>query len=265
MTGSYALLLVLGLALAATGMAVLWIVQVRTRDASHVDVAWAIGIALLATAYALLADGDAAHRALAATLASIWGWRLGLYLFFNRVRGKPEDGRYQALRAKWGPRANRNFFLFFQFQAVFVVFFSVPYLLISLDPSEDLGSLEWIGVAIWAVGNTGAIAADRQLASWRANPDNRGRTARDGLWAWSRHPNYFFEWITWCGVAVVATAAPWGWAAWIVPAGLLFLLFRVTGIPATEKQALRSRSDYSDYQRTTSVFLPLPPRGRSRA
>jgi steroid 5-alpha reductase family enzyme len=80
------------------------------------------------------------------------------------------------------------------------------------------------------------------------------------LWSRSRHPNYFFEWVNWCGNALVATTAPWGWIAWIVPAGLLFLLFSVTGIPATEAQALRSRSDYAEYQRTTSVFVPFPPR-----
>jgi steroid 5-alpha reductase family enzyme len=259
-TGSYALLLLVGAAVAASGMGFLWLVQVRTGDASHVDVGWAIGIACLAVLYALLADGDPAHRALAAALASIWGWRLGLYLLFDRVLGKEEDGRYRALRAKWGERANRNFFLFFQFQAAFVAYFSIPFLLVTLDPADGLGALEWVGVAVWAVGNAGAIVADRQLARWRADPANRGLTARRGLWAWSRHPNYFFEWVTWCGVALVATAAPWGWVAWIVPAGLLVLLFRVTGIPATEAQALRSRSDYADYQRTTSVFVPLPPR-----
>lgn len=260
MTSSYPILLLVGVSFAATAMAVLWVIQVRTGDASHVDVGWAIEIALVATLYALLSDADPGHRVLAALLASIWGWRLGLYLLFNRVLGKEEDGRYQALRAKWGARANRNFFVFFQFQAAFVVFFSLPYLLISLNPNEGLGALEWTGVAVWGVGNAGAIAADRELASWRADPANRGLTARTGLWSWSRHPNYFFEWITWCGVALVATAAPWGWLAWIVPAGLLSLLFRVTGIPATEAQALRSRVDYAEYQRATSVFVPLPPR-----
>jgi steroid 5-alpha reductase family enzyme len=108
----------------------------------------------------------------------------------------------------------------------------------------------------------GTIVSDRQLAQWRANPENRGKTARAGLWSWSRHPNYFFEFVNWCGIALVATSAPNGWIGWIVPAGLLFLLFRVTGIPATERQALRSRVDYAEYQRTTSVFVPLPPRGR---
>ena len=117
-----------------------------------------------------------------------------------------------------------------------------------------------MGVAVWAIGNVGTIVSDRQLAQWRANPENKGKTARAGLWSWSRHPNYFFEFVNWCGIALVATAAPNGWIAWIVPAGLLFLLFRVTGIPATERQALRSRVDYAEYQRTTSVFVPLPPR-----
>ena len=264
MIGSVWGLLLVGLILASVVMAVLWYVQVRIRDASHVDVAWATLIACAAILYALLADGDVGHRVLAALLASIWGFRLGGYLFFNRILGKEEDGRYQTLRAKWGANANRNFFLFFQFQALFVVFFSLPFAFIALDDASALGLLGWLGVVVWAIGNVGTIVSDRQLAQWRANPANAGKTARAGLWSWSRHPNYFFEWVNWCGNALVATAAPWGWIAWIVPAGLLFLLFRVTGIPATEAQALRSRADYAEYRRTTSAFVPLPPR-RARA
>jgi steroid 5-alpha reductase family enzyme len=253
-------LLLVGLALAATVMAVLWWVQVRIGDASHVDVAWAALIACAAILYALLADGNVSHRVLAAALASIWGFRLAGYLHVTRIRGKEEDGRYRALRAKWGANASRNFFWFFQFQAVFVVFFSLPFAFVCLESDPEISTLAWTGVAVWAIGNAGTIAADRQLASWRADPSNNGKTARGGLWSWSRHPNYFFEFTNWCGIALVATTAPHGWIAWIVPAGLLFLLFKVTGIPATERQALRSRADYADYQRTTSVFVPLPPR-----
>jgi steroid 5-alpha reductase family enzyme len=258
--GSVGGLLLVGLVLASSVMALLWYVQVRIRDASHVDVAWAVLIACAVILYALLADGDIGHRILAAVLASVWGFRLGGYLFVNRILGKDEDGRYQALRAKWEENANRNFFWFFQFQAVFVVFFSLPFALIALDPDSGFGVVAWIGIALWAIGNAGTIVSDRQLAQWRANPENKGKTARGGLWSWSRHPNYFFEWMNWCGNALVATTAPMGWIAWIVPAGLLFLLFRVTGIPATEAQALRSRADYAEYQRTTSAFVPLPPR-----
>jgi steroid 5-alpha reductase family enzyme len=254
-------LLAVGAVLACVAMALLWVVQVRIRDASHVDVAWAGLIACCGVLYGLLADGDGTHRWLAALLAGIWGFRLAGYLLVSRVLGREEDGRYRSLRRKWGQDANRNFFVFFQFQAAFVVFFSLPFALVAQDDG-DLGALAWIGIAVWAVGNAGTIVADRQLSAWRADSANRGRTARSGLWSWSRHPNYFFEWVTWLGNALVATAAPWGWTAWAVPGVLLFLLFRVTGIPATEAQALRSRADYAEYRRTTSVFVPLPPRRR---
>ncbi len=253
-------LLLVGTILASSVMAVLWVVQVRIGDASHVDVAWAVLIACAAILYALLADGDASYRALPAVLASVWGFRLGAYLFFNRILGKEEDERYQALRAKWGTRANRNFFLFFQFQAIFVVFFSIPFAFVALESESGFDALVWIGIAVWAIGNVGTIVSDRQLATWRADPTTKGKTARGALWSWSRHPNYFFEWTNWCGIALVASSTPSGWIAWIVPAGLLFLLFRVTGISATERQALRSRADYAEYQRTTSVFVPLPSR-----
>lgn len=260
MIGAAWALLLIGLVLASTVMAVLWVVQVRIGDASHVDVAWAALVACAAILYALVADGDVAHRVLAASLASISGFRLAGYLYVNRVRGHDEDGRYRSLRSTWAEKANWNFFWFFQFQALFVAFFSLPFVLLCLDSDPTIARLAWAGVALWAIGNVGTIAADRQLAVWRADPANAGKTVRAGLWGWSRHPNYFFEWVTWCGIALVATTAPNGWIAWIVPAGLLFLLVRVTGIPATERQALRSRSDYAEYRRTTSAFVPLPPR-----
>ena len=139
MIGSVWGLLVVGAVLASSVMVVLWYVQVRIRDASHVDVAWAVLIACAAILYAVLADGDVAHRVLAAVLASLWGFRLGGYLFFNRVLGKEEDGRYKALREKWGPNANRNLFWFFQFQAIFVVFFSLPFAYIALDRGSGFG------------------------------------------------------------------------------------------------------------------------------
>ena len=243
MTGSFLALLALGAVLASAAMTCLWLVQVRTRDANPVDVGWATGIAVLAVVYALLADGSAGHRVLAAALATV-----SASMDVLAAPGSACEGGSQAEGTSSPP-----------VPGVVVVFFScVPADL--LDPHPGLGPLEWTGAAVWAIGNAGAITADRQLARWRSNPENHGRTARTGLWAWSRHPNYFFESVTWCGVALVATAAPWGWVSWIVPAVLLFLLFRVTGIPATEAQALRNRADYADYQRTTSVFVPLPPR-----
>jgi len=152
MIGSVWGLLLVGALLASSAMALMWLLQVRIRDASHVDVAWAVLIACCAIAYALLADGDTGHRVLAAALASLWGFRLGGYLLFNRVLGKEEDGRYQELRRRWAPNANRNFFVFFQAQALFVVFFSLPFAFISLETESGFGTLAWIGIAVWAIG-----------------------------------------------------------------------------------------------------------------
>ena len=215
MIGSVWGLLLVGALLASSAMALMWLIQVRIRDASHVDVAWAVLIACCAIVYALLADGDVGHRVLAAVLASLWGFRLGGYLLFNRVLGKEEDGRYQELRRRWAPNVNRNFFVFFQAQALFVVFFSLPFAFIAQNGSNGLGVLEWAGIAVWAIGNAGTILSDSQLARWRKNPENKGKTARGGLWGWSRHPNYFFEWVT--GAASLSSRARPRGAGWRGP------------------------------------------------
>jgi steroid 5-alpha reductase family enzyme len=260
MVGSPWLLLAIGAACAATLMLGLWLLQLRLGDASHVDVGWAYGVGALAVLYAALGDGSGAHRALVAVLASVWSARLGTYVLLDRVLGKPEDGRYRELRRRWAPHAHRAFFVFFQAQALFVVVFSLPFALVVADRG-DVSALAWAGAALALVAVAGEVAADRQLAAWRAVPAHAGTTCRQGLWGWSRHPNYFCEWLHWVAWALIALPSPTGWLAVVVPAFLLYLLFEVTGIPETEAQALRSRGeDYRRYQREVSVFLPLPPR-----
>jgi len=104
--------------------------------------------------------------------------------------------------------------------------------------------------------------ADRQLAAWREDPANAGRTCRAGLWAWSRHPNYFFEWLHWLAYPLLAVGLPLGWTVWFVPALMLLLVLKVTGIPPTERRSLERRGDdYRAYQRSTSAFIPMPPGG----
>jgi steroid 5-alpha reductase family enzyme len=255
------LLWVIGAACASALMIVMWVIAVRITDASHVDVAWAYGTGGLGVLYALLGSGSTANRVLVAVLAATWGLRLGTYLLTNRIIGKPEDGRYQELRRRWAPNVNRAFFVFFQAQAGFTAVFSVPFLLVAQDPDSSIAPLAWVGAAVALVSIALVALADRQLAAWRADRANKGRTCRSGLWGWSRHPNYFFEWLHWVAWAVIALTAPYGWIALAVPAFLFVLLFRVTGIPETEAQAVRSRGDdYRSYQREVSVFVPLPPR-----
>jgi len=256
------LLILVGWAIVAAMMALLWAVQRTTGDAGIVDVGWAAGLGILAVLYAALAGGAAPHRVLVAVVAGLWSARLATYVFVDRVRGKPEDGRYRTLRAKWGANAQRNFFVFFEVQALLDVILSVPFLVIATNRSSALSGWEGTAVVLWLIAVGGEWLADRQLARWRADPANRGRTCRAGLWRYSRHPNYFFEWLHWWVYVIMAVGVGWWWFATLVgPAVMSFFLFRVTGIPATEAQALASRGDdYRDYQRTTSMFVPWFPK-----
>jgi steroid 5-alpha reductase family enzyme len=247
----------------AVVMAGLWFIQKVRQDASIVDVAWSAGLGILALLYAGNADGYAPRRWLLGTVAGIWAFRLAVYLFITRVWGKTEDGRYQTLRQNWGANAQPYFFIFFQAQALLAVIFSLPFLVIACNPKPTLSGWEFAGVAVWAVAIAGESLADQQLARFRADPRNRGTTCRVGLWRYSRHPNYFFEWLHWWTYVVMAIGTAYWWVTLIGPVLMLYLLFKVTGIPATEAQALASRGDdYREYQRTTSAFIPwLPKKG----
>jgi steroid 5-alpha reductase family enzyme len=130
------------------------------------------------------------------------------------------------------------------------------------NPAAAIRPLEWLGLAIWIAGLAGESVADRQLARFKADAQNRGRVCEAGLWRYSRHPNYFFEWTIWVAYATFALASPpWGYAALAMPALMLHFLFNVTGVRATEAQALRSKGEaYREYQRRTSAFVPLPRR-----
>ncbi len=240
-----------------TLMLVLWLIHFPMRNAAIVDVGWAGGLALLGILYAALGDGLAVRRYLIGGMAAVWGLRLALHLLTDRILGHPEEGRYQELRRKWGTNIELKFFFFYQFQAVLCMVLAAPYYLAARNPAPELGWLEWAGLGVWLVGVCGESMADRQLAKFKHNPANRGKTCQAGLWNYSRHPNYFFEWLIWMGFALFALMAPYGYTGLISPALILYFLLKVTGIPATEEQALRSRGEeYRRYQETTSVFIP---------
>jgi len=262
-----------GLQLALTGGAALavmmffiWLLSVRLNNAGFVDVGWSLGLVILAVWYAWQGPGFAPRRWLMAAMVTFWGLRLALHLI-RRIAAEPEDGRYQQLRREWaGRNVNLRFLFFFEFQALLDVLLSLPMLLAALNPQPQLSSMEYAGVALWLVAVTGESVADAQLTAFKRNPDNRGRVCQMGLWRYSRHPNYFFEWFIWVAWLVYALASPWGWLSIVCPALMLFFLFRVTGIPATEAQALRSRGqEYAHYQQTTSAFVPWFPKSQPAA
>lgn len=250
-----------GAAIIAGMMLALWIVHLLIRNAAIVDVGWAAGLGILALYYAVAAPGYPARKWAIASMAGFWGLRLAAYLLLARVVGHPEEGRYVQLRKEWKNNLALRFLFFFEFQALLVVVLSVPFLLACLNTRAPLGVLEKIGAGIWLVSIIGEAIADQQLNAFKKNPENKGKTCREGLWKYSRHPNYFFEWLIWVGYAVFALTSPYGYLSVISPALILYFLLGITGIQATEAQALRTRgSEYRDYQRTTSTFVPWFPK-----
>ncbi|WP_058197235.1 DUF1295 domain-containing protein, partial [Xanthomonas translucens] len=173
-----------------------------------------------------------------------------------------EDGRYRALREHWHGD-QRRFLLFFLGQALVVVLFALPLSMAAHNPLPQWSMWTTLALATWLLAVGGESLADRQLAAFRAAPGNKGKTCRRGLWRYSRHPNYFFEFVHWFAYVFLAvgSGALWVGIAALGPLLMFAFLYRVTGIPYTEQQALRSRGqDYADYQRSTSAFFPLPPR-----
>jgi steroid 5-alpha reductase family enzyme len=243
----------------AAMMAALWFLQRARHDAGVVDVGWTAGLGILAVLYATAGGGDPLRRALVAVMAGGWSLRLTCYLLADRIVGKPEDGRYRTLRARWGKRAQARFFLFFQGQAVADLVLSLPFLA-AMRGGVALGAAGLAGVVVWVVAVLGEALADAQLARFRADPATRGTTCRTGLWRFSRHPNYFFEWLHWWSYVPLALGSPAWWFSLVGPGLMLYLLLEVTGVPATEAHAVLSRPDYAEYQRTTSAFVPWFPR-----
>ena len=245
---------------AAILMFVFWIIQVFTRNAGIVDLGWALGLMIHAGAYAFLAEGNPSRKMVLFGLVAIWAMRMAYLLIPRLLKGK-EDRRYALLRKEWGPNINFKFFLLFEFEALLNVVLSIPFLIICLNPATNFHVLEILGGIIWLTGFIGEVTADQQLKVFKNNAANKGKICRDGLWDYSRHPNYFFEWLMWVGYAVAALSVPFGLIALISPLVILFLLLKVTGIPFIEEHGVKTKCEaFKEYQRTTSIFIPLPKR-----
>lgn len=227
-----------------------------------VDIAWSYSFGVLAFIYSLFGGGWPVRRALIAAMVAVWSLRLGTHLLVRIARKHPEeDGRYRQLRKDWGGGFRLKMAGFFQLQALSVVILGIPFLAACSNAYPDLLALEWCGAALWLVSISGEALADAQLAIFKRTHKGSASVCDVGLWRYSRHPNYFFEWLIWVSYFLFACASPWGWVGIISPACILFLLLRVTGIPATEEQSVRSKGDaYRSYQERTSAFVPLPTR-----
>ena len=242
-------------------MAGLWALQTRVHNASIADVGWCAGLIGVVLWYGTQAAGEFERKVLVSIFVTIYAGRLGLHVLVNRIIGKQEDPRYRRLREQWGASAGLYLFVYFQLQALAVVVFSLPFLVIIQNPRPAFALREAAGILLWILAVSGETAADWQLARFRAKPWNHDHVCRDGWWKYSRHPNYFFEWLHWWSYVVMAIGAP-GWPlTWIGPVVMGVALIKVTGIPLAEQQAVRSRgADYRRYQQTTNAFVPWWPK-----
>ena len=250
-------------------MALAWMVRQRTGNSGWVDTIWTFSVGAVGGGSALWPIGGAAPNTrqwLVAALVAIWSLRLGSHIAV-RTAGISDDPRYAAFAREWGVDSPRKMFVFLQNQGfgsiplVFAIFVAARFPQPALRVQDELGAL------ILLIGISGEALADAQLKMFRGRPANNGQVCDAGLWRWSRHPNYFFQWFGWLAYPVMACSPsyppffyPWGWATLLAPLFMYWILVHVTGIPPLEAQMLRSRgARYRDYQSRTSAFFPLPP------
>jgi steroid 5-alpha reductase family enzyme len=248
------------IAIVISAKSLAWLMQLRSRNAGLVDAIWAWTLGLLAVFYAAVGSAPTGTRVLLGLMGGLWGLRLGTHLW-KRNYGKPEDWRYAEFRSKWGAKANFNMFWFFQFQNIFTLMLSASaFIAIAYRPDAPTALTMMLAGLLWLVSVFGEALSDRQMEEFRHNPANKGRVCRDGLWRYSRHPNYFFECLHWLAYVPLAICAPWGWASLAAPLVMAWLLMKLSGVPLLEAEMAKRKPGYADYIRNTSALIPWPPK-----
>lgn len=243
-----------------------WLFCRRMRNSGWTDVFWTFGtgVALAAAALAPMNDHliPTLRQGSSAALVLVWSARLGGYVA-SRVAGKPEDRRYAGFRKAWGEQFSMRMLGLSLVQAPATALLALSVFAAAHRPQAGLDLRDGLAFCVLAVAIGGEALADRQMAAFRADPAHHGQVADTGLWAWSRHPNYFFEWTAWLAWPVMALdfARPMSALTLIAPAIMYLVLTRGTGIPPLEEAMLQSRGEaYRRYQARTSAFFPFPPR-----
>ncbi len=243
----------------------LWRYSVLIKDPSFIDSWWALGMVVIAMTSYLLTGGHDPHRLALTVLCTVWGLRLGLYLLWRWRKDGP-DRRYSTMMGKaqsdrgWG-YAKASLLLVFALQMPLQFAVSLPVQLGQVNATGPLGTLAWIGVGLAVIGIYFETVGDWQLVQFKKNPENKGKILDTGLWAYTRHPNYFGDACVWWGLALIAAETGLIGALGIVGAVLItFLLTKWSGVPTTEGRMRRKRPDYEAYVARTSGFIPMPPK-----
>jgi len=258
----------LGFALAITFgilvvyMTIGWLVSLARKDASVVDPLWGLGFIVAAVSYFLLTNGYTGRRMLVLIMVSVWGIRLAAFIAW-RNRGRGEDPRYKAMRAKrpasfWW----YSYFQVFLLQALLLWLVAAPLAgALAGNAAHGFNALDIVGAAVWLIGLLWEVVGDFQLAYFKRDANNKGKVMQSGAWRYTRHPNYFGEATLWWGIWLMAAAAHGYWSAY-GPLLITFLLLRVSGVTLLEKSLKESRPGYEEYARRTSTFIPWLPRRR---
>ncbi len=251
----------IGAAVAIVGLMLgTWLLSLVWSDASIVDPVWPLGFVIVVWVTRLIADGNDARQWLLVAMVTLWGLRLSGYLA-ARKRGAPEDFRYQAMRRHYGPRFGIvSLVTVFALQGGLMWVVSLPATLGQVRAEPDLGALAILGALIWLLGFTFETVGDAQLARFKARPDSAGQVMDQGLWRYTRHPNYFGDACVWWGVALVAAETGLGAIGILGALVMTVLLVRVSGVPMLERTMAKRRPGYAEYVARTSAFIPRPPK-----
>jgi steroid 5-alpha reductase family enzyme len=251
--------LAINLAVTAILMLVIWLASLPLRDVSIVDAFWGPGFVLVAGVTFVLTGDGSPRKVLLLLLTALWGLRLGAYLAWRKA-GTPEDHRYRAMRDAVGPRFWLvSLFVVFLLQGLIMNVVALPVVAGQLDRSP-LNAWSVLGVAFWAVGFLFECVGDWQLARFKADPSNRGKVMDRGLWRYTRHPNYFGDFLVWWGLFFASLGEQPVWWTVVGPALMSYLLLRVSGVTLLEQSLRQTKEGYAEYVARTSAFFPWPPR-----
>jgi steroid 5-alpha reductase family enzyme len=244
-------------------MTLLWGLSLRLKDSSIVDAFWGVGFVIVNWCYFAWATDfqfDHIRGQVLAAMVTLWGVRLSLHIGLRNA-GKPEDKRYQAFRAEAGAGYWwYSLFKVFLLQGIILWNLSSIFWLTHYSTIPTLGTFEYIGIALFAVGFFFETVGDWQLRRFQQRPTNKGKVLKTGLWRYSRHPNYFGEAVIWWGFFLFALGTKGGWLYVFVPFFMNFLLRFLSGVPMLEEDLQQTKPEYKNYMRETSAFLPMPPR-----
>jgi steroid 5-alpha reductase family enzyme len=260
---TYLILIAIGLSLVMAGA---WAVQRMTGQSGWIDTIWSFGVGIAGISAVMAAGGSADRRIIAFILIAAWSIRLGTHIG-SRTRLGGEDPRYAALVEQWGQAAARQLFLFLQIQALAAFVLVLGIYLAAANTAPYPRSLDLVAVVVAIVALAGETLADRQLSRFRASPDARTEVCEIGLWRYSRHPNYFFEWLFWCAWPLLAASGDsvWRWMALLAPALMYVLLVHISGIPPLEQHMLKSRGEkFRSLTQRVNAFFPGPRKGDVR-